>query len=416
MSPENYTANAGGCPAKTILLPAGFDAKDHLPGWLHRHAPRASWLIHRIRTGAIREGEHRWLSLSHAHMEQEFGNHRTWGEVRRAYLGSGVWGCDNVAIQGEKSFWYRLLPPWSDRDLVRHTLADDAVVREIALSERRRREREGWSEVHFHLERILSGVRIDREAAAGALASLGDDRRREALDQIDNFDLGDPRCIRDPHGRFHSPLTRLPRTLRPSLRFRGLSFASLDVSSCQPFLLGLSCLPWFDPEGIGREEGGGLLLRTSSLHTTGRQLSDVDPGLADYLTACSENRYYAEFAAMKEMPFGEAKEKEAVKEASCIALYGKRGPGRAFVKRWRVVADRLAELKRPGYEKAAHTLQRIESKLMIEGVCGDLMREHPDLPVLTIHDCVLAPTDAIDIVRAAIQRRFGCFGFPVHLK
>jgi len=406
------------------LLPEGFSAEDHLPDWLQARAPSAALLIHHLRTGAIRTGGQRWLSLPRDDMQRHFGSYRTWADVRDAFKDAGVWRCDNTYVRHAKAHWYRLLPPWNDRPLVRHEIVDRAVVRRLSENEQLRRESEGWGPVHHHLAAFLAKVQIDRVAAEPWLATLDPDSRQDCRDIIASFKVGSHKCVRDEYGRLHTPVTRMMRGLRQFLTYNGRPFGYADVSSCQPFLLGLLCLPGLNAESI---KLGGVLERRKEgektplpffppVHTCDRQMSEVDPGLHGYMMANSEGRYYQEFAAIQGKPCETKDEIAMVKEASCVLIFGKRGPGRAFTKRWRTVAAKLRDMKESNYLNVAHTLQRLESGMMIEGVCGDLMRDHPRLPLLTIHDGIMAPQESMGLVREAIQRRFGCFGYPVHLK
>ena len=50
--------------------------------------------------------------------------------------------------------------------------------------------------------------------------------------------------------------------------------------------------------------------------------------------------------------------------------------------------SRMAEIKRGHYKNLAHQMQRAESKIIF-GACRDLMNRHPDVPLWTIHDCLL---------------------------
>ena len=63
-----------------------------------------------------------------------------------------------------------------------------------------------------------------------------------------------------------------------------------------------------------------------------------------------------------------------------------------------------------GYRELAREMQRQESRLMIEGACGRLMTEHPDCPVITIHDSILTTEPWIETVSTAIKYEFGQIG------
>jgi hypothetical protein len=55
-------------------------------------------------------------------------------------------------------------------------------------------------------------------------------------------------------------------------------------------------------------------------------------------------------------------------------------------------------------------LQRLESYIMIDGVCQRLVDEHPGLPFLTIHDSALVVAGQEETVRNLIVEEFARFG------
>ena len=69
-----------------------------------------------------------------------------------------------------------------------------------------------------------------------------------------------------------------------------------------------------------------------------------------------------------------------------------------------------------GYAELAREMQRRESKLMIEGVCGRLMDEHPDCPVVTVHDSILTTPGWVETVSATIKDEFAHLGIHPTLK
>jgi hypothetical protein len=76
---------------------------------------------------------------------------------------------------------------------------------------------------------------------------------------------------------------------------------------------------------------------------------------------------------------------------------------------WPNIAAVANEIKRRGngHEELAKECQRIESSLVIDGVCGHLAEHHSDLPTLTIHDCVIVPRYAQSLIEDLIREYFG---------
>ena len=67
----------------------------------------------------------------------------------------------------------------------------------------------------------------------------------------------------------------------------------------------------------------------------------------------------------------------------------------SFGRRWPTLLDSIRGAKRKhGYKVVAQALQRLESVVMLDGVCFRLLREFPSVPFLTIHDSTLLTANA----------------------
>ncbi len=57
----------------------------------------------------------------------------------------------------------------------------------------------------------------------------------------------------------------------------------------------------------------------------------------------------------------------------------------------------------------------MESAMCIDGVCGRLMREVPDIPLLTVHDSWIFPGEYEPVVLQAIHDQYQSIGVKVSL-
>ena len=76
----------------------------------------------------------------------------------------------------------------------------------------------------------------------------------------------------------------------------------------------------------------------------------------------------------------------------------------------------IQKAKDKNYRRFARRMQRIESKLMIGGVCKRLMTDHPDIPVITIHDSILTTAEHVETVERLIREEFQRYGLTPTLK
>jgi hypothetical protein len=79
-------------------------------------------------------------------------------------------------------------------------------------------------------------------------------------------------------------------------------------------------------------------------------------------------------------------------------------------KHFPAVADYIVHAKRNGYQGLAQECQKLESKLMIDGVAGAMLEAFPESPILTVHDEIIVPVDRLGDVKRLIETEFTKFG------
>ena len=92
----------------------------------------------------------------------------------------------------------------------------------------------------------------------------------------------------------------------------------------------------------------------------------------------------------------------------------------AMVRRFPTIVECMAEIKghnEKHYKNLAHQMQRAEGEIIF-GACRDLMLRHPDVPIWTIHDCVLTvPGQGYEeIIEDAMLRHFAKHGVKPSIK
>ncbi len=76
---------------------------------------------------------------------------------------------------------------------------------------------------------------------------------------------------------------------------------------------------------------------------------------------------------------------------------------------WPALADYILDAKRDCYQNLARDCQRLESRIMIDGVAGSLLAE-PSIPIVTIHDAILTTAAHVPSVEAAVLAEFRRLG------
>jgi hypothetical protein len=199
----------------------------------------------------------------------------------------------------------------------------------------------------------------------------------------------------------------------------------IDVASAQPLLLGfiaakLIAADWIldDVKRLGSADPISEAFSSLPMEPWGATLP---ADLLDYLDICQDGTFYQTVAETWGLPCQSPSEKNRIKGlAYKRILFGRvrhGNPGwKAFRRRWPSVATALEQIKEDDHGTLARACQRIESRLMIDGVVGHFRRHHPDVPVQSIRDSVLVVPDAVETAREAILARFAGIGLMPTIK
>jgi hypothetical protein len=437
-----------------LLAPARLDIRDVLPIRLRKHVPGAKLVIHRIVAGGMFTHRQPWTPIHHAEGFALFGgNKRAWYAVRETLLGRGDIRSDGEYEVGRKSFWYSLGDRWASSPVDHAEPIGPGGMECIAEADRVRRERLVGPRppVVDHLERWLREATLDDESAERAIRGIADPASRRHAERVAAIIRHGDDLARSvgvcPYGRCHSVITQMHRELRHALRIDGEPLAEIDIGSAQPLLLGATVkqeLASKEQSKAAREEerrrgdkqeaGAEALSHTLPVFaptsadnlecTSARVAIDhacaLPSDLVDYLDVCTSGSYYETLGDVLDMRCDSPSARDRVKRASCWLIMGEPPLGSpAWIRysaRWPTVASFLERIKRDDYRRAAWLLQRAEASLVILGACGDLMRDRPDIPILTVHDAILTPARHIWDVASALRLPWERLGVTPKLK
>lgn len=240
------------------------------------------------------------------------------------------------------------------------------------------------------------------------------------------------RFYRDRFGRIHTLITNLPREYRQYVRLAGQEFWSVDVKTSQPLLLGIQLRQEIeearrrerDREGRREERREGASTRGEGEGREGTEgrtgydaVTYLDRCLMDvvrFIHDCVHNDVYAmtmddvnrELVTIG-LP-GDWRRDDA-KASYMPVMFGRADHmgtlcGRAVQRLWPGVYDRIQSVAQASAERELpRRMQRRESDIMIEGVAACLVRDHPEVPFLPLHDAILTPKEHIGLVEGLIR-------------
>ena len=339
-------------------------------------------------------------------------------ELRKRLEYAGVIGCDYCYIEGLKSYGYRLMPKYQTKHKripIRHPLIGKNIER------LRKGLLQTLSKVHRHLfkqfERLtidLTDVHVDAH-----VNDVWANFNEMTLDLLRNKEWTPNVC---QYGRFHTPLTRLLSDYRKGLRLDGQRVINLDLANSQPLFLSVLFLKVLSKQINNQFIDEQKDLRTcllnsenvSSLsvpfpigpYTMGEVIKD---DVREYIQLTQKGQLYEYLSTNSSLSRKEFKEK-LFKDV----FYGKNRVRTKlmedFERLFPNVFAFIRKVKRTNYERLAWVMQKEESRLMIDLVCGRLMKEHPDVPILTIHDSIMTTPAKEDVVTDVIRAEFAKLG------
>jgi hypothetical protein len=448
----------------------GFDPRASFSAGFWRYSDAIRYVVGKVAMGPVlnawRSKERRgWVALRWQDIAPLFGKSGKWNDIRREALDRDILECDESYAVGERSKQYRVGHALWGYKAARITLRDGPTATLIGgHDEAIATDQDRWVPEHHHLAKWLALTTVDAEMAKPwiGVRHEGFSQQLTAL-KIETINGGGA-CIKvDRYGRVHSPVVNLPRFARSALRIGGLRLAEIDISNSQPLIIaylvakvitgewsirqvralgkkrpfhgynqtqGKTGAPkqgkerWKDNSREASQQKG----EKNARHTLCLPLLHLCPwvgalpdDLINYLDVCQSGHFYQAMADVWGLPYQTHDEKNEVKcRTFKHVLFGRPRPGEscweAVRDRWPSVASVLEAVKVRDKGRAARACQRIESSLMIGGVVGRFLADHPDIPIQTIHDSVLVPTDTVDLARDTILKVFGSIGLTPGIK
>jgi hypothetical protein len=442
---------------RVILQPKDFNPADHV-GSERLHNPLRCFMGHLLEQPSWLK----WHGFSSARGKILCGGQWAWDQMIRDAVDNGLVIRDGICVYGQakgnRPYGY-MVPPEHRIDLETFVVHDQAQLRRMA-------KLDIWDgtelyDVHLWLRQNLKRLTIVADdAIAYAMANLSDEAknpgemtsRQHGLNHIKAIANGAWWLKVAPTGRVFTAFTGLNRGLRQFARFDGTEpLYGIDVVSAQPLENALlaadprlkECLLDYmqgkgrihqelsirsmcsakssantREEGV-REAGGGgggippgntpLITSSCNSYTFIRshlslfpQISNSPADAIDAIRHCIVPGldFYTNLANA----FGGVTRDEA-KKLWAMSSFDRPRPGS---KRYEMYKQAFPSLVRTSEEfhsigiNPASALQTLEATLMIYGVCSQLMERYPEMPIVTLHDCIYTTETYVPIVRDVV--------------
>ena len=196
-----------------LYVPDTFDPDVHLPDELRHLADYARYLLHRINVGRVHLRRGNCLVyLKHDYLVR-FMPRGTFTMIRNALEEAEVIAVRKFCVPGELCFGYRLCPP-HDQGFSHYQPTTKRLIKKI-MAWRAKEFRNVRLPLHRDLRRFVKAITIDETAVLRSVQGSPWERSAQVA-MIQRIVNGDFFTVVDRFGRFHTNLTNLKATLRPS--------------------------------------------------------------------------------------------------------------------------------------------------------------------------------------------------------
>ncbi len=237
-----------------------------------------------------------------------------------------------------------------------------------------------------------------------------------AATRIENNDIF--YSVDSTSGRFHSPLTNMPKGLRQYIRINFEPLANIDIKNSQPFL---SILLLTNPGKVAfltKNKAFAMLLQTLKVP----QNKDVKK----YISLVINGQIY-EYLMAEFLKDGLQLTRPETKKQVLRILFARnrmpknetnRKARQIFIKNFPTVHRTFSKIrghekgdKFTNYKRLAILLQRIESHLILEVILKRIYKELPGTIAVTIHDSIMTGTltNNVEAVRKIIEDEMEVF-------
>jgi hypothetical protein len=372
-----------------------------------------------------------WIFISTERLAQLFGRRNLVKPIRDALVASDIIECDYKYFHGgdsPKAFGYRLGPavincifkPYFIKDIrAAKRLAkfrsekiienEPPVYTFIRESLRRLSTRDGFEDYIMNEE--WTPKRRKRRKRRAALPRVEVDPKAQALSALHLMDdLPRKTYLKpDDQGRIYHLLSNLKKEARAAILLDGAPLYEIDLSNSQLYLMAMLAAHKFLYRILRNTKD-----RETHTHTYRNQYHSLADDLRLFVEDCCEGIIYE-----KILQHIEGADRATVKYETIVGLMAWTelsetiAPYQVMKKLYPSVVTLIEDLKiKHGHKWIGRTLQSMEAAVMIGGVCERIRVEHPEIPIIPLHDCLFTTEPHIQTVHKIILEEFGArFGW-----
>lgn len=366
--------------------PINLDLKQEFPNVKDLELDKLQYLIHLIyEQRALYRIKTEYVPLKALYLRKILRDHKPY---RTLLENAGIIECDYNYVKNTKSYGFKLTDKYSTvayKKIPIRTSKIESKLEEIKSNNNPN------NDLHNFLFNNLQKVKINYEPACQLLD----------MNDIESFIVNKIRIEKiydkdwffkeDEYGRIHTNLTTLSSKFRKFLSVENNNLINIDIRNSQPLFLLLSL----------REE-----IRDNTIRCA---LFGIEEELNEYAELVQVGNLYEFFSEVYDC------DRESAKKQIFKDIFGRKISD-PFKKVFPRIGILLERIKGKDYRRVAWMMQKKESKLMINQVCGDLLHSNKDMFLATIHDSILTTQENVEATKIAILTRFNALGIMPTLK
>ncbi|MDG3002576.1 hypothetical protein [Paludisphaera mucosa] len=350
------------------------------------------------------DDEDRWAYLSAGLLGKVVG--RNIKPIRDAAVRAGLIECDNHYIVGSKPMGYRLGASLDGAQWRRWSGDGQMFLNRYKKFKAHWNTTKDLDDLGLYMRRWIMKAKFGAGLKA-VLAGMPDGKKRDlALRQVELIKAGIIKTKYCDFGRFHSNMTRMCSEIRALLEIDGEPLVEIDIVSSQVLFLA----DLLKSNGLEYSPSSHSFPSSSSLSYPSlpydRSIHD------EFFVDLEGGRTYERFMRHFDYP-----SRSETKDEFFGVIYGGMRRTKLLAQVWPKAAAVLQRIKRANpFGWIPQEMQRRESHRILRGAVDHLRLNHPEIPIITVHDSIMTTQRHVETVKAALLDAFSDFPFTPRLR
>lgn len=418
-----------------IYLPENLDLESTIIGYQKKYNEKYQWIIHTIvsQNYKIKAGLGDYVNLDQT-MLRRYTGERYCKEILNQLQDSGIIKINKKYSANNFCMSYKLTEKYSTSSIKSIEFNGDTAYKyiykvncfnKVSLAEPLK------NKAIAQLYKNIFQIDIDTQAALDCIEELYNsgeiniEQYTVGLMSIENISNKDENyffTVHKPTGRVYHSIANCPRYIRPFLTYKGEKLVQIDIANSQPMLFYKMILDYLELMRAKK----AYLLSSSTTYTydINNSNSIVYPyvetvpensypaDVVRYMKLCSTGGFYEDLMREFNIPLSDSTRQQFKTTFFEQIFYGKvnsnweSAMAKKFKSIYPTVYNAVMWYKKDNHADLPIKLQKVESDIVIKGVCGRIVQENntDSMPFFcTVHDCIVCLGKDVDYIENILK-------------